>query len=124
MKMDFPHPANTDPAGRSRARYSELVACAANAQLARLWRQADRQSDAQRPIRFDGLDARIGFFSKSGKRPENSVFGAFLPKSENVALVYGHDENGINRAASAIGKPNFLGSRYPGHPDSLRGMEN
>jgi hypothetical protein len=124
MKMDFPHPANTDPALRSRNRYAELVACAANAQLAQLWRKADRLPDTEHTIRLGGLDARIGFFSKSGKRRENSVFGAFLPKSENVALVDGQDENCVNRAASAIGKPNFLGSRYPGHPDSLRGMEN
>jgi hypothetical protein len=124
MKMDFPHPASTGPVGRSRAGYAELVACAANAQLGQLWRQADRQPDAPHPIRFDGLDARIGFFTGCRDRSAEAVFGAFLPKSENVALVERQDENRVNCAASAIGKPNFLGSRYPGYPDNLRGMEN
>jgi hypothetical protein len=124
MKMDFPHPAITDPAGRSRARFAELVACAANTQLGQMWRQADRQPDAPHPFRFDGLDARIGFFSGSKHCSAGAIFGAFLPKSENVALVDRQNENHVNRAASAIGKPNFLGSRYPGYPDNLRGMEN
>jgi hypothetical protein len=124
MKMDFPHPANTGPVGRSRVRYAELVACAANAQLGQLWRQADCQPDAPHPFRFDGLDARIGFFSGGKDYSAGAVFGAFLPKSENSATVDGQDENPVNRAASAIGKPNFLGSRYPGIPECLRGMEN
>ncbi len=124
MKMDFPHPANSDPAGRSRARYAELVACAANAQLGQLWWQADRRPETLHPVRSDELDARIDYFSCNRNVREQQVFGAFLPEAETVGAIAGKDESGVNLAASAIGKPDILRSHYPAHPDSLWGMEN
>jgi hypothetical protein len=124
MKMDFPHLADANPAERGRARYAALVASAANGQLRHFWHgkaNIGRQTAADQ---LNGLDARINYFAPKADRNKDLIFGAFLPQRAENGLVDGNGKNHVNRAASMNGKPNFLGSRYPGHPVSLRGMEN
>jgi hypothetical protein len=124
MKMDFPHLADISPAERSRARYAALVACAANGQLRYSLVQTGRTVETPQFDRLDGLEARIGFFSKKRNRAKPPIYGAFLPSSGKERMVDEEAKIPINLADSVIGKPNFLGSRYPGHPETLRGMEN
>jgi hypothetical protein len=124
MKMDFPHLADANPAERGRARYAALVACAANGQLRHIWQGLEISDDAAKSDQLDGLYARIGYFSKNKDPNKDLIFGAFLPEPANRGMVDEITENTVNLAASVIGKPNFLGSRYPGDPETLRGMEN
>jgi hypothetical protein len=124
MKMDFPHLGMSNPADRSRARFAALMATAANSRYGQpvlMVQSYSRQNMRERP---DNVNARIGFFAPTAGRAKPQVYGAFLPKPAKPTMDNQQTENRVNLAASAIGKPNFLGSLYPDRPETLRGMEN
>ncbi len=124
MKMDFPHQKVSSNVKQARERFAELIARASNGQSNLWWQSSADRSLQPNSNDTDDLRNRIDFFAGVRKSSTMTVFGAFVPQTVRDATPLTHGEIVVNRDASAIGKPSFLGSRYPVEPESLRGMEN
>ncbi|MGL5837248.1 MAG: hypothetical protein ACRCY3_01960 [Sphingorhabdus sp.] len=124
MKMDFPHAVEQSPAERSRARYNALVACAVRRQRVGSSHIAGTVNESGMFADDDPIDARIAYFASAKRILSDIGGGAFRPTETSELQIDRNTEIDVNPLASVIGKPSFLGSRYPGYPETLRGMEN
>ncbi len=124
MKMDFPHLAEQCPADRSRMRFATLIARAVRRQMDRSSHISGTGSTGIPLADSDPVNARIAYFAATRNMKAALGGGAFLPDRGVFGLHEQEGEAGVNPSPSVIGKPTFLGSHYPGHPEQLRGMEN